>query len=236
MHQSTVKVLFTDGAWQRSQATLDKMEKLRLALVDTGFEAYWSTAIKKDKRNFGLFYFTPVDGRADTLDPKIAGDWIIQLCEDKGHPTVGQCGDLKRDRQKNQRLTKTVKFAHPPSVRAFEKIAIDIKSWEFQGYEVVYEPPQTVIFPTNAATIATTGISSVDPVGLVAELWAFVDEYIEEKGLHGNVKTPDLLGDGRIEFGKIFAISCSTLDLAYYICSKQPIVGTPYELVYKLNE
>ena len=107
-------------------------------------------------------------------------------------------------------------------------------SWDFDDYTVVFEPPQNVILHSNAATIAITGVSSVDPTALIAELWEFVDEYTEQHNLDLD-SAPGLLNDNRMEFGKFFVVSCSSLDLAYYICSKTPIVGTPYELVYELN-
>ncbi len=168
------------------------------------------------------------------MDSNAAGDWAFQLCEDKGHRVVGHYGDFRQNRIKNQRLNKTIKFAHPPSVQGFDAIAREASTWEFDGYTVNYEPSQNAIFPNNAATIATTGVSSVDPTGLVAELWGFVYEYVEELQIVAD--PPYLLDDDMVVFGKFFVVSCSTLDLAHYICSKTPIVGTPYELVYELND
>jgi len=109
------------------------------------------------------------------------------------------------------------------------------KVWDCEGYTVNYEPPQNILYPNNPATIATTNISSVDPAGLIAELRGFVDEYIEQYA-GGFEEEPALLDDHRVDFGKFFVVSCSTVELAHYICSKFPVVGTPYELVYELND
>lgn len=116
-------------------------------------------------------------------------------------------------------------------------IAKTEKEWELDGYTVNYEAPQNVLLPTKAATIATTGVSSIDPSSLIAtKLWGFVDEYTEFKDMEEMDDPPGVLDDGRMEFGRFFVVSCSTLDLAHYICSKSPIIGTPYELTYELND
>ncbi len=62
-----------------------------------------------------------------------------------------------------------------------------------------------------------------------------MDEYIEQYA-GGFEEEPALLDDHRVDFGKFFVVSCSTVELAHYICSKFPVVGTPYELVYELND
>lgn len=67
---------------------------------------------------------------------------------------------------------------------------------------------------------------------LMNEVWGFVDEFNSLK----QGRDEYLLDDCKIWHDKVFAVSCSSFALADFLCTKTPIVGSPYEYVYILNE
>lgn len=80
--QSSARIRFTAGERQRGTNDPKDMEALLDELIADGFEAYWSSAMKNDKRNQGVFYFTPTDDAPSTatLSISTATNFINDLC------------------------------------------------------------------------------------------------------------------------------------------------------------
>jgi len=105
----------------------------------------------------------------------------------------------------------------------------------WKGYKVSFEIPSFIPI-NNAATIATTRIWKVQETTLRNELKTWIDAYMATpEGSGGGSAMHYLLEGGGKVLDKIFYVSCSTVELALYICSQIPKKGTPYELAYTLN-
>ncbi len=90
--------------------------------------------------------------------------------------------------------------------------------------------------PTNPATITTTGISSIEPITLIAEQWGFVDKYCWINDITEDLEPEGLLDDARVEFGKIFVVSYTSPELTAFICAEATAHGTGYEFLSLLND
>jgi len=149
-------------------------------------------------------------------------------------PSAGSFGNFAENRKRNQRLVRTVKFVHPPSAQRYVEMAATSGAWAYKNYTVTYELPTNFIPVDSPAMIATTGIAATENAVIMSELFGYQDKFNID---HGTTDTEEhvLLDDGDRCFGDVFALSCSSIELAKWICEQIPIVGTQYELVYDLN-
>lgn len=108
-------------------------------------------------------------------------------------------------------------------------------SWTYKSYTISYELPTNFILVESPAMIATTCTAATETAVILSELFGFLDRFKEIQQKKGGYCEHSLLDNGDRHAGDIFAISCSSMELATFICDQTPIIGSPYELVYDLN-
>ncbi|RSH78032.1 uncharacterized protein EHS24_002485 [Apiotrichum porosum] len=232
-NESTARVRFSPGKWDQPVDTLVKdMNAVRRALVEKGYEAYWSCARVADKRNWGTFTFTPGEDETDELTETEARLFCAKLCMDRGHETVDVFLPFKfqASRRRQKPLMVTVKFHHAASVHLFEA-AIAGEALAKGHYTVTYSPCTGVIFPDSPATIALPNVSSHSLKLMEWQLVQRIDEFNATRGLKEGIVVR-----GRLVHAKHYVVTVSSMRLASHLCHPEWAYQDSNEFVYDLNE
>lgn len=115
--------------------------------------------------------------------------------------------------QNKERFHKTVRFPHPVQYRSLPPTpGTNGPGTTINGYPVVYEAPTDTTLAKSFATIACTGISTIESDTLKAELWGILDAY--NGALDPASEPAAFLNDNNLFNGSILTISGSTMELA----------------------
>lgn len=213
-------------------SAMGTLERLRARVRDMNYPAKWASRKDKDNQATGVFVFSRTELAAPDLSASDCSRWITDFCKtaqldfDTDSPNI-YTGNPKH-------LTKYVRFRRPEYVQRMADYVRARPGLVTRGWAISYKPA-AAIKCRNAATIATCEVHDFDEGTLEQELKGWEDRFNKDATRNKGRQDHRVLNDGRMDDG-IFSISCSSLDLAAYICEQIPEEGgTPYEFAYHLN-